>query len=87
MLKVLEPFFHTLILTRFQSNPRNVPPERLRELLPREARVLVADDPVAAVLMAQKIAGPDDLICVAGSVFLAGETRPLFANSSQPEFN
>ena len=26
---------------------------------------------------AQALAGPDDLICVTGSVFLAGEIRPL----------
>jgi hypothetical protein len=36
----------------------------------------VCATPAAAVQAARAAAGPDDLVCVAGSVFLAGEVRP-----------
>jgi dihydrofolate synthase/folylpolyglutamate synthase len=37
----------------------------------------VCPSPAAAWEEARRMAGPDDLICVTGSVFLAGEMRPL----------
>ena len=78
MLNILQPLFDKIVLTRFASNPRNVPPERLRELLPPDAEVHLVETPAAAIALARSLATSDDLICVTGSVFLAGETRPLF---------
>jgi folylpolyglutamate synthase/dihydropteroate synthase len=35
-----------------------------------------------ALALAQQSAGPDDLICAAGSVFLAGELRSLLVHGA-----
>jgi dihydrofolate synthase/folylpolyglutamate synthase len=79
MLRLLAPQFSHAFLTRYQSNPRGLPAEQLAEMLRR-----VADLPASvhattaeAWQAARASAGPEDLICVTGSVFLAGEVRPL----------
>ncbi len=79
MFRVLGPHFDRVFLTRFTDNPRAVPPERLRELwrAASDAPAEVAPTPAAAWQAAQAAAGPDDLIVIAGSVFLAGELHPL----------
>jgi dihydrofolate synthase/folylpolyglutamate synthase len=79
MFGVLAPLFDAAVLTRYLDNPRAVPPERLAELhrAAGGAPPTLADSPAEAWGAARALAGPDDLICVAGSVFLAGELRPL----------
>jgi dihydrofolate synthase/folylpolyglutamate synthase len=79
MLAVLAPHFDRLYLTRFQSNPRSVPPEALAELLPAERRsdIVLCTNTVAAWQCLREDASADDLICGTGSVFLAGELRAL----------
>jgi dihydrofolate synthase / folylpolyglutamate synthase len=79
MFRVLAPHFDRVFLTRFADNPRAVPPERLRELwrAASGAPAELAPTPAAAWQAAQAAAGPDDLIVIAGSVFLAGELHPL----------
>ncbi|MCI0463229.1 MAG: bifunctional folylpolyglutamate synthase/dihydrofolate synthase [Gemmataceae bacterium] len=82
MLELLAPHFDHIYLTRFAS-PRAVPPERLAELL-RAASDLpytLCASPAEAWESARAAAGPADRICVAGSVFLAGELRPLLVES------
>jgi dihydrofolate synthase/folylpolyglutamate synthase len=78
MLRLLAPHFAHAFLTRFGS-PRSVPPEQLAELLRRTAELPCSVWPTApeAWQAARALAGPDDLICITGSVFLAGELRPL----------
>src|SRR5262245_14432521 len=78
MLDVLGPHFQHIYLTRFHS-PRCVPAERLVELLPQGAAIMCSN-PAAALELARRGAGPDDLICAAGSVFLAGELRGLLVS-------
>jgi len=79
MLERLVPAFDQLVFTRYQSNPRAVAPEELarlaRELCGKECRV--EESPAAAWQMVRAAAGPEDLICVTGSFFLAGEIRAL----------
>lgn len=78
MLQVLSPHFDHLFLTSFTDNPRGAPPARLAELLPprRLGSFTVVDKAVEACRQARAQAGPDDLLCITGSVFLAGELRP-----------
>jgi dihydrofolate synthase/folylpolyglutamate synthase len=80
ILAALAGGFDGACLTRFGTNPRAVPPAALAEVLARVAPAIPATtheraaDAWAAVRAA---AGPADLICVTGSVFLAGELRSL----------
>jgi dihydrofolate synthase/folylpolyglutamate synthase len=79
MLAVLSGPFARIFLTRFQSSPRAVPPEELAVLLPaykQDAAAVVATA-AEAWRMARQEADDCDLICVTGSVFLAGELRPV----------
>jgi dihydrofolate synthase/folylpolyglutamate synthase len=87
MLAVLAPIFSDVIFTRFEQNPRAVPIDRLVELAPPDAacRQHRADHPAAALALAEALAQPDDLICVTGSVFLAGEFRPLLRGGPEAE--
>ena len=79
IFRVLAPAFDRIYLTRFTNSPRGVPPEHLSEFLRRVAEVPqeIHATPPAAWRAARSAAGPNDLICVTGSVFLAGELRPL----------
>ena len=77
MLRVLLPRFDEVILTRYWSNPRGVPTDEL-ELLCEELSPVprhVCADPETAWNLAQDIAGPDHLICITGSFFIAAEMR------------
>jgi dihydrofolate synthase/folylpolyglutamate synthase len=76
---VLAPHFAAAWFTRYTLNPRAVPPERLVELWQAAGgtSASVAATPAEALQAARATAGVDDLVCVTGSVFLAGELRPL----------
>jgi dihydrofolate synthase/folylpolyglutamate synthase len=79
ILRVLAPHFAHAYLTRFVSSPRGVPAEQLAELLRQTGGPLatVCATPAEAWRSARAAAGAEDLICITGSVFLAGELRPL----------
>jgi dihydrofolate synthase/folylpolyglutamate synthase len=79
MLQVLAPRFDRHLLTRYRNGTRFVPPEQLLDLLPNEFKPAAGAFPTAeeAWRFAKKNARPNDLICVTGSVFLAGELRPI----------
>jgi dihydrofolate synthase/folylpolyglutamate synthase len=79
MLAVLAPHFERLFLTRFHTSQRGVPPEQAAALLPAEhrAKAVLSESSAEAWRQARATATERDLICVAGSVFLAGELRPL----------
>ncbi len=76
MLRVLRPAFSHFYLTRFK-NARSVPPEAMAQELADQgcSDVSMCEDAPAAWQAARAAAGPDDLICITGSVFLAGELR------------
>ena len=78
MVRVLAPHFAHTYVTRFASN-RSVPPEQLLELWRRHAAqpATACADPRQAWQAARVAARAEDLICVTGSVFLAGELRPV----------
>jgi dihydrofolate synthase/folylpolyglutamate synthase len=79
MFRVLAPSFSHAFLTRYGNNPRSVSPEELASLLQRCADLpgTVCQTAADAWQSALRLAAPEDLICITGSVFLAGELRPL----------
>lgn len=93
MLRILTPLFDYILLTSFATNPRNVTPEQLRDMLPEgvAAPVQLVADARDAFRDARQMATPDDLICITGSIFLAGELRPILVaeseKTSQPQSN
>jgi len=86
MLRLLAAPFTHVFLTRYGSSPRSVPPEDLAEILRGVAALPFTICPTAAEAWeaARSRARPEDLVCVAGSVFLAGELRPLLLQAQAP---
>jgi dihydrofolate synthase/folylpolyglutamate synthase len=84
IFRVLGPQFQHVFLTPYGNNPRSIPPGELAGLLQRSADVPSTTCPRAAEAWqaARALAGPSDLICIAGSVFLAGELRPVILGST-----
>jgi dihydrofolate synthase/folylpolyglutamate synthase len=80
ILRILAGYFDHFHLTRYANNPRCVPPERLAAVLEQVAPGKpFTTHPASpdAWTAARAATGPDGLICVTGSVFLAGELRPI----------
>lgn len=77
MLRQLYPVFDTVILTAFHNNPRNLPAGELAQLSHAMSSRLVhvTNNSATAWKLARRLAGPEDLICVTGSFFLAAELR------------
>jgi dihydrofolate synthase/folylpolyglutamate synthase len=78
-LKVLLPFFDTLIATRYVENPRSVPPQDIATAIGaidgRNAHVTF--DPEEALGLARQLTTQNALLCVTGSLFLAAEARAI----------
>jgi dihydrofolate synthase/folylpolyglutamate synthase len=85
IFRVLAPYFQHFFLTRYGNNPRSIPPEDLAGLLRRSADVSFTTCPTAgdAWHAARWAAHASDLICVTGSVYLAGELRPIILSDTQ----
>jgi dihydrofolate synthase/folylpolyglutamate synthase len=85
MFRILAPYFTHFFLTRFGSNPRSVKPDQLAALVKNVADVpfSVHTTAAAAWKAARSTARPDDLLCVTGSVYLAGELRPLLLEEAE----
>ena len=79
MLEATVPHFDEILLTRYQHNPRAVPPKELADLAKRlTGRVCrVCSKPDEAWQVARESATEDDLICVTGSFYIAAEIRHL----------
>ena len=77
MLAVLLPHFDHVILTRYDNNPRGLPPDELAGLAKpvADAPIQVCPNPESAWRAACELASDDDLICVTGSFFIAAEMR------------
>jgi dihydrofolate synthase/folylpolyglutamate synthase len=85
MLDILAPPFDQVFLTSYSHSPRAVPAERLGEILRKQSTVpfTICPTPAEASMSAQNAVDKDDLICITGSVFLAGELRPLLLQSCE----
>jgi dihydrofolate synthase/folylpolyglutamate synthase len=79
MFRVLAPHFAHVYLTRYTTSLRSVPAERLAELLRANGNLpaTLCRTPADAYQAARAAAAPDDVIVITGSVYLAGELRPL----------
>jgi dihydrofolate synthase/folylpolyglutamate synthase len=88
MLRLLVPRFDEVVLTRYVENPRAVEIDQLQELAGAvlgapsangqlRPALHAAATPGQAWQIARRLAGPDDLVCITGSFFLAAELRPL----------
>ena len=77
-LNLIAPLCDTLILTRPESE-RSATPAEMRRLLAPEprARVLEAADPLAALDLAWRLSEAEDLVAVAGSLYLVGAARSI----------
>lgn len=85
MLTLLAGYFDDFHLTKYGTNPRCVSPKVLDDLLASIApnrRRTVYTTAAEAWAAARRIAGDDDLVCVTGSVFLAGELQPILAGGA-----
>lgn len=84
MLWLLLARFDRAIFTRYENNPRGVPPDELADLARQisDLPVDVCPRPAAAWERARELATDDALICVTGSFFIAAEMRaPITARS------
>ena len=83
MLRVVLPHFDRVILTRYQNNPRGVPPEELAACARQigDLPIEVCPDPAVAWQAARELASEDGLICVTGSFFIASEMRAEWSRS------
>jgi dihydrofolate synthase/folylpolyglutamate synthase len=80
MAQVLVPYFDYFHLTRYSDNPRCMPPEQLAKIfaqLKPSARISIHSSAADALEQARSESSEKELIVVSGSVFLAGELRPL----------
>jgi dihydrofolate synthase / folylpolyglutamate synthase len=85
MLFELAPAIDHFHLTRYRSNPRSADPETVATILRSLGKnsIAIHAGPAEAWAAARKLAGTDDGIVVAGSVFLAGELRPIMVRECQ----
>jgi len=79
MLATLSPAIGHFHLTRYRSNPRSAEPQAMADILRvlGHRSVSIHPDPETAWATAKAKAGSADGIVIAGSVFLAGELRPI----------
>ena len=75
----LLPNFDNAVFSRYANNPRSVSPDELArialELTDQAYRA--TPDTATAWETVRHLVGPDDLVCITGSFFLAGEMRGL----------
>jgi dihydrofolate synthase/folylpolyglutamate synthase len=75
MLRRLSPLSDNLILTRPESDRALSPLALLPVARQYHRRVMVAENPEEALLGAMAAAGPNDMICATGSLYLIGAVK------------
>ncbi|NBO91786.1 MAG: bifunctional folylpolyglutamate synthase/dihydrofolate synthase [Planctomycetia bacterium] len=81
MFKYLRPAFSRVIFTRYTTNPRAIPPAELVELWGGGEAVEPPAEAVRVALEGEK------LVCITGSLFLAGELRPLLVEVGETDLS
>ncbi len=78
ILRRLLPLAETAIFTK-PAYARAANPEDIRRMArPYIQKCYVISDPAAAIREARNLAGPEDMICITGSLYFAGEVKQLF---------
>lgn len=82
MFQELAGNFHQVIFTQSSKSPRAAKPEELAKLWVKISSAMprMADSLEIALRLAKEITPADGMICIAGSVFLAGEFHSLMAS-------
>ena len=84
ILNRLLPGAETVIFTQ-PRYARAADPETLRRLArPYLQRQYVIAEPAVAIQQAKSFAAPGDVVCVAGSLYFAGEVKELFDGPLAP---
>lgn len=80
LLQQLVPAADLLVFTQYLTNPRATPVAELAASAQaiKSGDYRTAASPEAAWQMAEQAAGPEDIICITGSFFLAAEIRDLW---------
>lgn len=82
ILRRLLPLADTAIFTQPRYT-RAANPEKLQELAGSYLRDFeIIPDPARAIERARQLAGPEDLICITGSLYFAGEVKELFGEAA-----
>ena len=78
MLALLAGKFDTIHLTRYSGGTRSSTIDALVSALPTPcpATIILEENPIRCLEKLTSNASPTDLICITGSVFLAGDLRP-----------
>jgi len=77
MVKRIARMADVMVLTRPVSDRALVPSEMARTAMRYGRAVIIEDDPPAALKRSLEMAGPDDLICVTGSLYLVGQVKKM----------
>ncbi|MGE3244474.1 MAG: folylpolyglutamate synthase/dihydrofolate synthase family protein, partial [Pirellulales bacterium] len=90
IVRELTPHFDRVLATQYQENPRAVPAGELAELvraeqLQRAGRVEICATPRDAWESVCRSAEPDELVCIAGSFYLAAELRAVVMGANSQD--
>jgi dihydrofolate synthase / folylpolyglutamate synthase len=82
MLQIIAPLAECIILVQLRSE-RAEPVANIRECLKKMGyKAVIAENASAAVKRAFDLAGKEDMICAAGSLYLAGELKQAFPKTA-----
>jgi dihydrofolate synthase/folylpolyglutamate synthase len=83
MFRVLAPHFSHVFLTRYSRSTRALAVEDLGQMLQKVSSVpfSICPNALEALQAARALADREDLICITGSVYLAGELRPALVEA------
>jgi dihydrofolate synthase/folylpolyglutamate synthase len=84
MLRWLVPAADEVIVTRSTSPRALEPTELARQVRAHGMQARLSSDVSEALSTARDLAGPNDLICVTGSLTVVGEAREQFQPASEP---
>lgn len=95
ILDVLLPEFDQVVFTKYQENPRAVDPNELSKIAAKikgqrglsDLQLSVVTQPQQAWLSVAEESGPDDFICITGSVFLIAELAAGFPPHARVDRN
>jgi dihydrofolate synthase/folylpolyglutamate synthase len=83
ILKELIPISDTVVLTKSRISERALEPSKIRELItPADKGVTLTGSVEEALAKAVSSAAPQDLVLVAGSLFVVGEARKILTKDS-----